>query len=199
MRMGTETSKDAAPKIESIQGILEEVLGVSPDIISMQEVVPEMYGVLHHQLTHLHWKVYRRRIHENQKHFVVTAVREQAEESTDHTTTHAWPNSKDGRHTLTVRRRGCAVTNVNCESGYERLDRDVREEQIRYLSRSHEQHPTGVQETGVMAGNWNMRQGEDSLLLQDHWRDVWTAYHGRADKDLIDGWTYSRGVVRASG
>ena len=113
---GTRNFKGRSSK-DRIQGILEEVLGVSPDIISMQEVVPEMYGVLHHQLTHLHWKVYRRRIHENQKHFVVTAVREQAEESTDHTTTHAWLNSKDGRHTLTVRRRGWAVTNVNCESG----------------------------------------------------------------------------------
>ena len=76
MRLGPETSKDAAPKIESIQGILEKVLGVSPDIISMQEVAPDMYGVLHHQLTHLHRKVYRRRIHENQKHLVVTAVRD---------------------------------------------------------------------------------------------------------------------------
>ena len=37
---------------------------------------------------------------------MVTAVREEAEESTDHITTHAWPNSQDGRHTITVRRGG---------------------------------------------------------------------------------------------
>ena len=151
-----------------------------------------MYALLHHQLTLLNWKVYRRKNHENQKHSVVTAVREQAEESTDHTTTHAWPNSKDGRHTLIVHRRGWAVINVTCESGHERQDRVRREQQILYLSRSHEQQPTGVKETGVMAGNWNMQQGEDSPLLEEQWHYVWSSYHGRVDQALLDDWQYSR-------
>ena len=46
MRMGPEISKDAAPKIESIQSIFEEILGVSPDVISMQEVVPAWFAAI---------------------------------------------------------------------------------------------------------------------------------------------------------
>ena len=121
---------------------------------------------------------------------MVTAVREEAEESTDHITTHAWPNSQDGRHTITVRRGGWAVTNVHCDSGCERKARVMREEQILHLSHSHEQGPTGVKETGVMAGNWNMREGEDSPLLEEQWHDVWMSNHGRVDKALVDDWTY---------
>ena len=48
-----------------------------------------------------------------------------------------------------------------------------------------------------MAGNWNMRQGEDSPLLEEQWHDVWSSYHGRVDQALLDDWTYSRGNTRA--
>ena len=52
---GTSGSGSGRSATEYIDGVLR----VSSDMILMQEVVPEMYGVLHPHLIQLNWKVYR--------------------------------------------------------------------------------------------------------------------------------------------
>ena len=48
--------------------------------------------------------------------------------------------------------------------------RDERNTQIQHLSRKHELSPA---EAYVIAGDWNMREGEEHCMQTEGWRDAW--------------------------
>ena len=92
--------------------------------------------------------------------------------------------SNQGRHSLTLSRQGMHFITVHAESGGDAANRDCRASQLQYLARAHESADGGV---CFLAGDFNLRQGEDQVLLDEGWRDV-----GRSDD-----WTWARGEFRA--
>ena len=92
--------------------------------------------------------------------------------------------SNQGRHSLTLTRQGMHFTTVHAESGGDAADRDCRALQLQCLARAHESADGGA---CFLAGDFNLRQGEDQVLLDEGWRDV-----GRSDD-----WTWARGELRA--
>ena len=62
---------------------------------------------------------------------------------------------------LTVRRGGWAVVNAHAESGGRAAELDHRAKQLAHMSRMHE-HEDG--QLWVLAGDFNVREGEDHCL-----------------------------------
>ena len=92
--------------------------------------------------------------------------------------------SNQGRHSLTLTRQGMRFITVHAESGGDVADRDCRALQLQYLARAHESADGCA---CFLAGDFNLRQGEEQVLLHEGWRDV-----GRSDD-----WTWARGEFRA--
>ncbi len=122
-----------------------------------------------------------------EEYFNVTAVRLAAGPA-DRCTSFAFPTSHNGRHSLTVRRGDWVVTNIHAESGPRSVERDVRSQQLRHLSRGHEH---SADKMHLLVGDFNARPGEDQCLLSEGWRDVWVA------SPEIDDWTWRAGANRA--
>ncbi len=163
-----------------MEAVLAEILTAMPDVILLQEVTAEMHAVVRLRLApEAGWKVYRR--HEiTEDYFNVSAVRIAVDTVQDKTTSYAFRASDNGRHYVTVRRKGWTIVNVHAESGGRAEQRDNRCAQLLHMSRVHEQESGQV---CVLAGDFNARAGEDLCLCAEGWRDV-----GR------DGeWTWRRG------
>ena len=83
------------------------------------------------------------------------------------------------------------IITVHAESGGNAADRDCRASQLQYLARAHESADGGV---CFLAGDFNLRQGEDQVLLDEGWRDSARQFAG-VERD--DGWTWAHGEFRA--
>ena len=97
------------------------------NVVLLQEVVAEMYAVVRRRLPD--WKVHRRRPL-TEEYYNVTAVRPRAFTTAGGPTSYAFPDSENGRHVLTVRRDGWAISTVHTESGGRQQERDRRVAQL---------------------------------------------------------------------
>ena len=168
---------------ERITAILEEVLRKRPSFILMQEVTIEMYAVIKRILAG--WQVYRR--HEQaEKYFNVTAVH-MTTTAGSKCTSFAFPTSRNGRHTLTVRNEYFVVTNVHAESLSSIADRDERSRQLLHMSRLHE---NDADRPHFICGDFNARPGEDQCLWSEGWRDAWPS-------PRIEDWTWQKHGCKA--
>ena len=99
--------------------------------------------------------------------------------------------SSQGRHSLTLTRQGMHFITVHAESGSDAAGRDCRASQLQYLARVHESADGGA---CFLAGDFNLRQGEDQVLLDEGWRDSACQF---VDVERSDDWTWARGEFRA--
>ena len=99
--------------------------------------------------------------------------------------------SKQGRHSLTLARQGMHFITVHAESGRGLDERDCRALQLQYLARAHESADGGA---CFLAGDFNLRPGEDQVLIDEGWRDSACQF---VDVDESDDWTWARGEFRA--
>ena len=60
---------------------------------------------------------------------------------------------------------------MHTESGARATERDLRAAQLRHLSRQYE---SDIAQTYIVAGDLNLREGDDQCLLSEGWRDAWT-------------------------
>ena len=98
--------------------------------------------------------------------------------------------SNQGRHSLTLTRQGMHFITVHAESGGNVDDIDCRASQLQYLARAHESADGCA---CFLAGDFNLRPGEDQILLQEGWRDSACELNGVARSD---DWTWSREQFR---
>ena len=99
--------------------------------------------------------------------------------------------SDQGRHSLTLTRQGMHFITVHAESGGNAAQRERRASQLQYLARAHESANGGA---CFLAGDFNLRQGEDQVLLNEGWRD------GACESDDVverDDWTWEGNKSRA--
>jgi endonuclease/exonuclease/phosphatase family metal-dependent hydrolase len=162
-----------------------------PDVLCFQEVTDDMYAVLRSRTSAAgdmrRWSLHRRRDTE-MDYYVVTAtkyVRCEGERATSRRL-----ESNQGRHALTLTRQGMHFINMHAESGGGKVDRDCRASQLQYLARAHECADGGA---CFLAGDFNLRQGEDQVLLDEGWRD---SARQLVDVEDGDGWTWARGGLR---
>ena len=146
---------------------LGQLLDASPDVILLQEVSLEMYRAA--QAVLVDWQLYYWRQHE-EDYFLVTAVRGSEEGRDDCRVVRFGRRTRQGRHLLVVRRGRWSFTNAHTESGSGASDRDNRQWQLDLLSRRADLDPTHVQ---VVAGDLNVRKGEEQCLRQEGWDDAW--------------------------
>ena len=100
-------------------------------------------------------------------------------------------DSNQGRHSLTLTRQGMRFITVHAESGPESVTRDRRALQLQYLARAHERVGGGA---CLLAGDFNLRPGEDQVLLDEGWRDsAWQL----SDAERGVEWTWARCDFRA--
>ena len=171
------------PPVQRIVAILDEVLLRSPDVLLLQEVTMPMYAEIQRRL--VNWKVYKKQA-QAEEYFDVTCTNWRWG-GAGRSSSYSFPSSNNGRHTLTVRTGDWAVINVHLESGPRSVDRDARAEQLLYLSRVHDRDAAKVH---VVAGDLNLRPGEDQCLLAEGWQDVF--------KDAgQDDWTWRQSSSRA--
>ena len=151
---------------DRMEEILTAVLAVTPDLILMQEVVAEMLPVLKRRLPD--WKIHRRR-DVTEEYFNITAMSEALHPEAGRTSSYPFSCSRNGRHLLTVRPPGWSIINVHAESGRGVLARDCREKQLHHMSRMQE---CEAGRACVLAGDMNIRSGEEHPLESEGWRDV---------------------------
>ena len=169
--------------------ILDLLLENPPDVLLLQEVIMDQYLVLRERLADWHFHRMRESAAE---YFLVTVVRAPAL-AADKCSSFVFAKSMSGRHLLIVRRGPWAFVNVHAESGGNERDeqcfeRDERGRQLQHMSRSHERDPDHAY---VLAGDFNVRQGEDDCLLSKGWVDAWRELGSRP---APDEWTWkSRG------
>ena len=179
-------SYEASPEAR-MEAIADHVLSLNPDVLLFQEIMMVMYLVLRRRFPG--WAVYRK--HDvAEEYFVVTLVKDAAGAEDDRTSSYLFPTSNNGRHLLTVRRRGWALVNVHAESGG--AERDERARQFLHMSRLHEHDQD---RTYVLAGDFNAREGEDLCLLSEGWADAWVDARSVRDVEDLqeDDWTWRRG------
>ena len=99
--------------------------------------------------------------------------------------------SNQARHSLTLTRQGLHFNTVHAESGGDADSRDYRASQLQYLARAHES-AGGC--PCLLAGDFNLRQGEDQVLQNEGWRDSACQFD---DVERSDCWTWARGDFRA--
>ena len=133
--------------------------------------------------------MYRRGEHDF-PYFIVTASRTRQENASDKMTSYAYPECQQGRHLLTIRRRGWALTNVHAESGGHQGARDERSAQLLYMSRMHERESGS--EACILAGDFNARDGEDHCLRTEGWSDA-QDLSPRGNHAHPPMWTWRRG------
>ena len=121
---------------ERMREILRVALGLSPDMLLLQEVTAEMFEVAQEILKG--WTVRRRSQNTTEDYFLAVAVGPAQGEETAKITSTPFATSKNGRHLLTVRQDGWTVVNVHAESGRRQEERDERGAQLIYMSRLHE-------------------------------------------------------------
>ena len=164
---------------QRITDIIAEVLRDPPDFLLLQEVTMPMYAELKRILDG--WHVYKK-YRQAEEYFNVTCVKPRlVATAADKCSSRALRDTTQGRHSLTVKRALWVVTNVHAESGGGAVNRDARAKQLLDLSRSHEGDDSSVH---VLAGDLNLRQGEDQCLLNEGWRDVWISIDG------MEEWTW---------
>ena len=95
--------------------------------------------------------------------------------------------SNQGRHSLTLTRQGMHFITVHAESGGDPDLRDCRASQLQYLARAHERAGGGA---CLLAGDFNLRPGEDQVLLDEGWRDSACLL---PDAERGVEWTWARG------
>ena len=99
----------------------------------------------------------------------------------------AFPMSLGGRHMGITQCGGWEIQNTHLESGGGARARDAREVQMRQLC--DRQSPVSVSEDAVhvLAGDFNLRGGEEGPLQPVGWRDAWQW------PELVPGedWTWS--------
>ena len=133
------------------------------------------------------WSYHRRNKTESRSYVVIASklAREPGER------TYSKPLlSKQGRHSLTLTRQGMRFITVHAESGGNVDDIDCRASQLQYLARAHE---SALGAACFLAGDFNLRPGEDQILLQEGWRDSACELNGVARSD---DWTWSREQFR---
>ena len=130
------------------------------------------------------WEVFRRR-QVSEYYFNVTVMRYGSER----TTSFPFPVSANGRHLITTRWSGWTILNTHAESGARPGERDARESQLAHMSRSHECEKQG--QLCVLAGDLNLRFGEERDLQREGWRDAWSS------SPAVDDWTWCRGLSTA--
>ena len=153
-------------------------------MILFQEVVDEMYTRLKQLLPD--WGVYRRHDSATMPYYLVTAVRCPRQCEEDGAGSRRFQESRQFRHSLSVRRAGVAFINVHAESGPSLTAVTTRREQIASFARAHEE--TGGSISTILAGDFNARLGEDDSLLNDGWTDACSS---------ADDWTWRQGSNRA--
>ena len=94
-------------------------------------------------------------------------------------------HTDQGRQALVVRQGPWAFINVHVESGPDARNRDFRNWQLELLSSRHECDKQHVQ---VLAGDLNIREGEEQCLIQQHWWDAWNSGHRSSSVD----WTWKK-------
>ena len=84
-----------------------------------------------------------------------------------------FPSSLDGRHAVITQCGGWEMQNTHLDSGGCAAARDAREVQMRQLRDRHS--PVSVSEDAVLvlAGDFNLRGGEEGPLQSAGWRDAW--------------------------
>ena len=112
------------------------------------------------------WSLHKRRDTDT-SYYTVIAMK-LIEEEGDRTTSRL-SDSNQGRHALTLTRQGMQFINVHAESGGSQDSRDARASQLQYLARAHE---STARDACVLAGDFNLRQGEDRVLLEEGWHDA---------------------------
>ena len=99
--------------------------------------------------------------------------------------------SNQGRHSLTLSRQGMHFITVHAESGGGTAERDCRALQLQYLARAHE---SADGDACFLAGDFNLRRGEDQVLLAEGWLDSACQV---VDVERGDDWTWARDEFRA--
>ena len=99
-------------------------------------------------------------------------------------------DSDQCRHSLTLTRQRMDFITVHAESGGSAVQRDRRASQLQYLARAHES-ANGC--ACFLAGDFNLRQGEDQVLLNEGWRDCACQI---VDVVGSDDWTWAGGESR---
>ena len=95
------------------------------------------------------------------------------------------------RHSLTLTRQRMDFITVHAESGGSAVQRDRRASQLQYLARAHESANGGA---CFLVGDFNLRQGEDQVLLNEGWRDSACEIDDVVERD---DWTWAGGKFRA--
>ena len=168
-----------------MDAILTAVLLVDPppDVLVLQEVTSDMLAQIRSRLPT--WKICRRS-GADEDYFNVTAMRHGTSEP--HRSC-LFDTSRDGRHYIKVQWNRWTIWNTHAESGSLQEQRDARERQLCEMSRKHENEPE--HDLFVFAGDLNLRDGEDSDLLREGWRDAWSLQPGDGN------WTWGRGLSKA--
>jgi len=180
---------DLRSPAERMREIIKELLEQHPDVIFFQEMVDAMYTVLKECLPD--WDV-KRRSRVDTEYYVTTAVRSQRQSDADSTRSKPFSESSQGRHSLTVVRAGVEFVNVHAESGRDLNQMEARSAQLLQLAQVHEAASSG---TTILAGDFNVRDGEDAPLLKEGWQDAWRCAENcfTADGD----WTWKQGMNKA--
>ena len=119
---------------DRMNAILDVFLCVQPlpDVLALQEMTAGMLAELQKRLPE--WRICRRSAEAHCAYFNITAMRC----GSDRTTSFAYPKSGSRRHIVSSRQSCWAIINTHAESGGNRDQRDMREEQLAHLSRLHD-------------------------------------------------------------
>ena len=173
------------PAATRMEDILTKLLAdEKPDVLCFQEITDEMYEVLRKRTSAegdmREWSLHKRRCTETDYYVVIATkyVKQGGERTTSRLL-----ESNQGRHALTLTRQGMHIITVHAESGGNAADRDCRASQLQYLAKAHECADGGI---CFLAGDFNLREGEDQVLLDGGWRDSARQFAG-LERD--DGWT----------
>ena len=134
------------------------------------------------------WSVHKRRSAESVYYVVIASklVKQSGERAKSKLLA-----SDQCRHSLTLTRQRMDFITVHAESGGSAVQRDRRASQLQYLARAHES-ANGC--ACFLAGDFNLRQGEDQVLLNEGWRDSACEIDDVVERD---DWTYAGGEFRA--
>ena len=167
-----------------ITTILERVLRVKPHVISSQEVTASMLKSARLLLEHEGWRLYHDGDYE-QEYFNATAIIGGLE--VDVESESFGSNTNQRRHLLKLKSGPWSFINVHAESGPDANARDKREGQFQRLSQEHVLDTTHVH---VLAGDFNIRDGEEHCLQSAGWTDAWC----EAGNDIVgEEWTWKKG------
>ena len=189
---GLSSDQYDRPANERMEKILDEVLSTRPDVVLLQEVTGPMLATVERRCAAATWKIVKRTHADVGNYFNVT-VAKKSWGGTDQTgrSISFGADTDQSRHLLFLYSREWSVTNVHAESGPTATASDKRQDQLQIMSRRHEsQHSRGV---CVLAGDFNIRPGEEHCLQIEGWRDVggddWLP---RALPATEDSWTWRR-------